>query len=99
MGLLPVLGGLRLGEAFVNSYFFWYRLCLHSSFAYRDFSLSAASSEIGDNESERAYDPVGDRVPGNPLFPSNFARLALGPTLRAKCVFKMASTLLLTSDF
>ena len=30
------------------------------------------------------YDPVGDRVPGNPLFPSNFARLAVGPTLRAK---------------
>ncbi|KAL0572281.1 hypothetical protein V5O48_009683 [Marasmius crinis-equi] len=29
------------------------------------------------------YDPVGDRVPGNPLFPSNFARLATGPTLAA----------------
>ncbi|KAI6024416.1 hypothetical protein EDC04DRAFT_3116902 [Pisolithus marmoratus] len=28
-------------------------------------------------------DGVGDRVPGNPIFPSNFARLALGPTLRA----------------
>ncbi|EGN96685.1 hypothetical protein SERLA73DRAFT_161743 [Serpula lacrymans var. lacrymans S7.3] len=37
----------------------------------------------GDSGSERAYDPVGDRVPGNPLFPSNFARLALGPTLSA----------------
>jgi hypothetical protein len=33
--------------------------------------------------SSAAYDPVGDRVPGNPLFPSNFARLAVGPTLRA----------------
>jgi len=31
-----------------------------------------------------AYDPVGDRAPGNPLFPSNFARLATGPTLAAK---------------
>ncbi|THU92731.1 hypothetical protein K435DRAFT_205410 [Dendrothele bispora CBS 962.96] len=30
-----------------------------------------------------AYDPVGDRAPGNPLFPSNFARLATGPTLAA----------------
>ncbi|KZP21103.1 hypothetical protein FIBSPDRAFT_931919 [Athelia psychrophila] len=30
-----------------------------------------------------AYDPVGERGPGNPLFPSNFARLAVGPTLRA----------------
>ncbi|KAF8659824.1 hypothetical protein AX16_001709 [Volvariella volvacea WC 439] len=29
------------------------------------------------------YDPVGDRAPGNPLFPSNFARLAVGPTLAA----------------
>ncbi|KAL0062908.1 hypothetical protein AAF712_010229 [Marasmius tenuissimus] len=32
------------------------------------------------------YDPVGDRVPGNPLFPSNFARLTPGPTLAAKYV-------------
>lgn len=30
------------------------------------------------------YDSVGDRSPGNPLFPSNFARLASGPTLVAK---------------
>ncbi|KAJ6485641.1 hypothetical protein C8R45DRAFT_278204 [Mycena sanguinolenta] len=29
------------------------------------------------------YDPVADRAPGNPLFPSNFARLAVGPTLAA----------------
>ena len=36
------------------------------------------------NGSITPYDPVGDRVPGNPLFPSNFARLAVGPTLRAK---------------
>ncbi|KAG9312829.1 hypothetical protein JVU11DRAFT_6249 [Chiua virens] len=55
---------------------------LSGSYVYRDFGNNSAS-EIGDNESERAYDPVGDRVPGNPLFPTNFARLALGPTLRA----------------
>lgn len=60
------------------------RNSLHSSFAYRDLGFNATSSEIGDGENERAYDPVGDRAPGNPLFPSNFARLALGPTLRAK---------------
>ncbi|KAH0836537.1 hypothetical protein J3R83DRAFT_8210 [Lanmaoa asiatica] len=53
------------------------------SYTYRDSSYNATSSEIGDGESERAYDPVDDRAPGNPLFPSNFARLALGPTLRA----------------
>ncbi|KAJ3890483.1 hypothetical protein GG344DRAFT_88821 [Lentinula edodes] len=35
-------------------------------------------------DSEGGYDPVGDRAPGNPLFPSNFARLATGPTLIAK---------------
>lgn len=29
------------------------------------------------------YDPVGDRSPGNPLFPSSFARLATAPTLAA----------------
>ncbi|KAJ7587996.1 hypothetical protein C8J56DRAFT_63582 [Mycena floridula] len=36
-----------------------------------------------DYESDDGYNPVGDRAPGNPLFPSNFARLALGPTLMA----------------
>lgn len=45
---------------------------------------NSAGSDFGDNDSERLYDPVGDRGPGNPLFPSNFARLALGPTLSAK---------------
>lgn len=44
---------------------------------------NSAGSDFGDNDSERLYDPVGDRGPGNPLFPSNFARLALGPTLSA----------------
>ncbi|KAH7913865.1 hypothetical protein BJ138DRAFT_1099152 [Hygrophoropsis aurantiaca] len=36
-----------------------------------------------DDDDDHPYDPVGDRVPGNPIFPSNFARLALGPTLSA----------------
>lgn len=49
----------------------------------RDAGYHSSTSDFGDCDSERAYDPVGDRVPGNPLFPSNFARLALGPTLRA----------------
>jgi len=42
------------------------------------YAASSASSE--------AYDVVGERGPGNPLFPTNFARLALGPTLTAKYV-------------
>ncbi|KAF8262001.1 hypothetical protein EI94DRAFT_1744677 [Lactarius quietus] len=33
--------------------------------------------------SKRVYNVVGERGPGNPLFPTNFARLALGPTLTA----------------
>ncbi|KAH9967534.1 hypothetical protein BC827DRAFT_1152829 [Russula dissimulans] len=35
------------------------------------------------NASSEGYDAVGERGPGNPLFPTNFARLALGPTLTA----------------
>jgi hypothetical protein len=42
------------------------------------YAASSASSE--------PYDAVGERGPGNPLFPSNFAKLALGPTLTAKYV-------------
>jgi hypothetical protein len=42
------------------------------------YAASSASSE--------AYDVVGERGPGNPLFPTSFARLALGPTLTAKYV-------------
>lgn len=34
-----------------------------------------------DDEDDEPYDPVAERGPGNPLFPSNFARLGLGPTL------------------
>ncbi|KAJ7249566.1 hypothetical protein B0H12DRAFT_1072397 [Mycena haematopus] len=35
------------------------------------------------SSSDAPYDPVADRAPGNPIFPSNFARLAAGPTLAA----------------
>ncbi|KAF9269136.1 hypothetical protein L218DRAFT_994052 [Marasmius fiardii PR-910] len=46
--------------------------------------MSASGSWSGsDAGSGYRYDPVGDRVPGNPLFPSNFARLTAGPTLAA----------------
>jgi hypothetical protein len=38
------------------------------------------------NASSDAYDMAGERGPGNPLFPTSFARLALGPTLSAKYV-------------
>ena len=37
--------------------------------------------------SDAYYDVAGERGPGNPLFPTNFAKLALGPTLTAKYVF------------
>ncbi|KAF7345368.1 hypothetical protein MVEN_01554700 [Mycena venus] len=36
-----------------------------------------------DRDRDAPYDPVADRAPGNPIFPSNFATLALGPTLAA----------------
>ncbi|KAG1723835.1 uncharacterized protein EDB91DRAFT_157022 [Suillus paluster] len=54
------------------------------TFSTYSHNYNSAGSDFGDNDSERVYDPVGDRAPGNPLFPSNFARLALGPTLSAK---------------
>jgi hypothetical protein len=50
----------------------------------RPRSLRSSSFGSLPSSSSVSYDPVGDRVPGNPLFPSNFARLAIGPTLRAK---------------
>lgn len=40
-------------------------------------------SYAASNASSEAYDGAGERGPGNPLFPTNFARLALGPTLTA----------------
>jgi hypothetical protein len=43
-------------------------------------------SYAGSSASSEPYDAVGERGPGNPLFPSNFAKLALGPTLTAKYV-------------
>jgi len=46
----------------------------------RPVSMSAFDAK----EWEVPYNPVAERGPGNPLFPSNFSRLALGPTLRAK---------------
>jgi hypothetical protein len=49
----------------------------------RPKSVRTSSFGSAHSNSSAAYDPVGDRVPGNPLFPSNFARLAVGPTLRA----------------
>jgi hypothetical protein len=47
---------------------------------------SPRSSSFGSSPSNASvpYDPVGDRVPGNPLFPSSFAQLAVGPTSRTK---------------
>jgi hypothetical protein len=49
------------------------------------YAASTASSE--------AYDVAGERGPGNPLFPTSFARLALGPTLTAKYVFFFSESL------
>lgn len=44
-------------------------------------------SESGDiRERDGGYISDGDRLPGYPLFPSNFARLAMGPALRTKWV-------------
>lgn len=48
------------------------------------FSRRLSASGYESDNSDAGYNPVGDRAPGNPLFPSNFARLALGPTLAAK---------------
>ncbi|KIM90605.1 hypothetical protein PILCRDRAFT_812360 [Piloderma croceum F 1598] len=56
---------------------------LSSSPHTRPKSLRSSSFGSLHSSSSLPYDPVGDRVPGNPLFPSNFARLAVGPTLRA----------------
>ena len=41
-------------------------------------------SYAASNASSEVYNVVGERGPGNPLFPTSFARLALGPTLSAK---------------
>ncbi|KAJ7105132.1 hypothetical protein C8R43DRAFT_1046975 [Mycena crocata] len=40
-------------------------------------SVGSSGSEYMRNaDTDAPYDPVADRAPGNPLFPSNFARLA-----------------------
>lgn len=66
----------------------WYFRSSHdvlaNTLSLSSYIYNSAGSDFGDNDNERAYDPVGDRGPGHPLFPSNFARLALGPTLSAK---------------
>jgi hypothetical protein len=49
-------------------------------------SLRRRWSDAASNASSDAYDVVGERGPGNPLFPTSFASLALGPTLTAKYV-------------
>ena len=53
----------------------------------------AASTASGE-----AYDMAGERGPGNPLFPTNFARLALGPTLTAKYVLFPLVHILIARD-
>lgn len=45
------------------------------------YAGSVFGSEAGDSS---GYMSDGDRGPGQPLFPSNFARLAGGPTMKAK---------------
>jgi len=47
-------------------------------------SLGRRWSYAASNASSEVYNVVGERGPGNPLFPTSFARLALGPTLSAK---------------
>jgi hypothetical protein len=46
---------------------------------------------VASNASSEVYDDVGERGPGNPLFPTNFVRLALGPNLSAKYVPLLSS--------
>ncbi|EIN09577.1 hypothetical protein PUNSTDRAFT_133363 [Punctularia strigosozonata HHB-11173 SS5] len=46
----------------------------------RSYSSSSSSSFFS---RDGYYDAVSERGPGNPLFPSSFAKLALGPTLKA----------------
>jgi hypothetical protein len=55
-------------------------------------------SYAASNASSEAYDMVSERGPGNPLFPTNFARLALGPTLTAKYVLVPLVYILIARD-
>ncbi|KAH7881768.1 hypothetical protein F5I97DRAFT_1932474 [Phlebopus sp. FC_14] len=54
------------------------------SYPYRDSTRDPAPPDGGDSESDYACGSLGDRVSGNPLFPSNFARLTARPMLRPK---------------
>lgn len=49
------------------------------------------AASTGSAGSDSVYDAVAERGPGNPLFPTSFARLALGPTLQAKYVISLFS--------
>lgn len=49
------------------------------------------AASTGSAGSDSVYDAVAERGPGNPLFPTSFARLALGPTLQAKYVLLLHS--------
>lgn len=51
----------------------------------RRYSSPAASiHSASSSQSHLPYHTLSERGPGNPLFPSSFARIALGPTLSAK---------------
>ncbi|VDB99914.1 unnamed protein product [Peniophora sp. CBMAI 1063] len=54
----------------------WGRARSNSAGSNRHYASSITSSE-------GVYDALGERGPGNPLFPSSFARLTIGPTLSA----------------
>ncbi|KZV66318.1 hypothetical protein PENSPDRAFT_655028 [Peniophora sp. CONT] len=54
----------------------WGRARSNSTGSNRHYASSVTSSE-------GVYDALGERGPGNPLFPSSFARLTIGPTLSA----------------
>ncbi|KAF8518959.1 hypothetical protein BU17DRAFT_90437 [Hysterangium stoloniferum] len=49
----------------------------------RRFSSPSTPASDSFSPSHLPYNAVAERGPGNPLFPSTFANLALGPTLRA----------------
>lgn len=54
------------------------------------------AASTGSAGSDSVYDAVAERGPGNPLFPTSFARLALGPTLQAKYVLLLPCLAVLT---
>lgn len=50
------------------------------------FSSASGRSFVLDDADEGPYDPTRERGPGRPLFPSSFANLGMGPTLRPQYV-------------